>query len=85
MRYLTWILLLISTSALADARIVPDGRGGYRVIEERRSALGDQIIELNNQPTLLQQYQEREIQQQQLEQLRLQNELLRKQLEQNSD
>ena len=86
MKKLVFILAFLPAVALADSRIVPDGFGGYHVIEEprtqvrSRSNVNGQIMDFASQPSPMQQHRSRRMQKEQLRQLQIQNELLRRQL-----
>lgn len=82
MRYLL-LFLLLPMSVMADTRLVPDGKGGYVIVQRQdmRSITSQAILNHSKGPTLYERHRENQIQQEHLEQMRLQNEMLRRQLE----
>lgn len=86
MRYLI-PLLLISSSAVADMRIVPDGIGGYRVIESASFAppnysnnYTQTFGAFGQQQSLGSQVDQSRLYRQQMEMMDLENEMLRRRL-----
>lgn len=85
MRYLLLSLLLGSSAVLADARVVPDGMGGYRIYEyqdypQYRSP-GRMFSEFGNRESIYSRAEQIRTMRQQRELMRLEAELMRRQLQ----